>query len=247
MGVVKELFLDNKEAEYSHTYSAIMALRFHASETEVISRDGILSGLRSILEREDLADLVIPDLARMEDWDSLPRLVELFRAAKPGESWARVPIINYVRACPLPEADTALETLREIDPAAVKRASTFFPFAPKGKKKGKKVPAKTNEETAASVDTSNNDVPSEPVVHRTVSAEIALPDVGDPDEEQVEAFPTADEYADTVRTTALAESAANPPSVLRRVAPIGALAIAGLILISFVLPRRESTSEQSAS
>ena len=127
MSVIKELFLNNKEADYTQTYSAIMALRFHAAKTEVLTREQILDGLSCLLDREDLADLIIPDLARMEDWKALPKLMELFRTAKP-ESFVRVPIINFVRVCPLAEADEALEVLNEIDPVAVKRASTLFPF-----------------------------------------------------------------------------------------------------------------------
>ena len=134
MDTIKELFLANKEAEYSDTYSAIMALRFHASETEVLPKEKILDGFHCLLERADLADLVIPDLARWEDWSIMPRLLELFKDADAESNWIRVPIVNYVRACPLEEADELMEKLKEIDAAAVKRASTFFPIAPKSKK-----------------------------------------------------------------------------------------------------------------
>lgn len=237
MPTIKELFLDNGDAEYSHTYSAIMALRFHAAETEVLSRPTVLEGLRCILDREDLADLVIPDLARMEDWDSLPRLVELFRDAEPGESWARVPIVNFVRACPLEEADDALDKLREIDPAAVKRASTFFPFTPKSAKpRGGDVADAKDEagETSEDVnqntgdDVSNSGVPQEVQNSRTVSAEIALPDIGEDD------FPTVDEYADNVRSNPI-----QPDGSSRLRWPIiAALSLACLIFVSFVLPKR---------
>jgi hypothetical protein len=37
-------------------------------------------------------------------------------------------VINYLRACPRPEAKAYLVELEKIDPAAVKRANTFFPF-----------------------------------------------------------------------------------------------------------------------
>jgi hypothetical protein len=38
-------------------------------------------------------------------------------------------VINYLRACPLPEAKTHLEELAKIDPEAVKRASYYVPQA----------------------------------------------------------------------------------------------------------------------
>ena len=36
-------------------------------------------------------------------------------------------MINYLRACPLPAAEQELAELKEIDPAAFKRATSFFP------------------------------------------------------------------------------------------------------------------------
>ncbi|MFC1758527.1 hypothetical protein ACFL2H_07130 [Planctomycetota bacterium] len=134
LGKVDELFLKNKKAEYADTYSAIMAIRFHGSESDVIERDKLVFSLRHILERPNLADLVIPDLARWEDWDVMPRLVELFINADEKSSWVRVPVINYLRACPLPEAESHITALKKIDPDSVKRAMTFFPFGTDKKK-----------------------------------------------------------------------------------------------------------------
>jgi hypothetical protein len=132
MPLVEELFLKNNKAEYADTYAAIMALRFHGSETDVIPKKRILEGLRYMLDRPQLADLVIPDLARWEDWSSMPRLVKLFKEADEKSSWVRVPVINYLRACPEPAAAKYIQELEKIDPAAVKRANTFFPFGGAG-------------------------------------------------------------------------------------------------------------------
>jgi hypothetical protein len=57
-------------------------------------------------------------------------LVSLFKTSDEKSSWVRVPVINYLRACPKPEAEGYLKELEKIDPAAVKRANTFFPFTP---------------------------------------------------------------------------------------------------------------------
>lgn len=132
MPLIEELFLKNTSAEYSDTYSAIMALRFHGTETDLIPKGRIVEGLRHMLDRPKLADLVIPDLARWKDWSVMPKLVELFKNADEKSSWVRVPVINYLRACPLPEAKAYISELEKVDPAAVKRANTFFPFSPAG-------------------------------------------------------------------------------------------------------------------
>lgn len=124
--LIDELFLANKEAPYADTYGAIMAIRFHGTESDVIPRSDLVASLHHVLERPDLADLVIPDLARWGDWSQIDRLVELFTAAEADNNWIRVPVVNYLRACPLPEAKVALDKLEKIDPDAVKRANTFF-------------------------------------------------------------------------------------------------------------------------
>ncbi|MCC7335514.1 MAG: hypothetical protein IT422_10470 [Pirellulaceae bacterium] len=125
--LVDELFLNNKKSQYADTYAAIMALRFHGTDGGVIEKERVLQSMRLILDRPELADLVIPDLARWEDWTQIDKLSELFKSADEKSSWVRVPVINYLRACPLAAAETRLNELKEIDPAAFKRATSFFP------------------------------------------------------------------------------------------------------------------------
>jgi hypothetical protein len=128
MPLVEELFLKNKDAEYTDTYAAIMALRFLGQETNAVPKERLLGGLRAMLDRPQLADLVIPDLARWQDWSAMPKLVELFKSADEESSWVKVPVVNYLRACPKPEAKAYLAELAKLDPESVKRANSFFPF-----------------------------------------------------------------------------------------------------------------------
>jgi hypothetical protein len=85
-----------------------------------------VQSLHHVLDRKDLADLVIPDLARWGDWSQVSRLEKLFVEAEKDNNWIRVPVVNYLRACPNPEAAEAIERLKAIDPESVKRASSFF-------------------------------------------------------------------------------------------------------------------------
>lgn len=126
--LIEELFLKNTKSTYSDTYSAIMALRFHGTEGGILDRSKIVKSLHHILARAELADLVIPDLARWEDWSQIDRMVALFKEADETSSWVRVPVINYLRSCPLPAAVEKLNELEKIDPKAVQRAKTFFPL-----------------------------------------------------------------------------------------------------------------------
>ncbi|MEM9365998.1 MAG: hypothetical protein AAGD07_08365 [Planctomycetota bacterium] len=124
--MVNKLFMENQQASYADTYAAIMAIRFHGTEGGVIARSALVESLHSILERSDLADLVIPDLARWEDWSQVEKVRELFLEADPANNWIRVPAVNYLRACPLDRAAAIIEELKGVDPDSVKRASTFF-------------------------------------------------------------------------------------------------------------------------
>ena len=134
--LIEDLFIRNKKSEYADTYAAVMALRFHGTEADIIPRDRILVSMRYMLDRPQLADLVIPDLARWEDWSQVERMAKLFKDADEETSWVRVPVINYLRQCPLPKAKDQIKALEKIDPAAVKRANTFFPFGPTNSGRG---------------------------------------------------------------------------------------------------------------
>ena len=134
--LIDEQFLANRKASYPDVYASVMALRFHGTESQVIAKEAILGSMRNLLAAPDLADLVIPDLARWGDWTQIDRLCELFKSANDDNSWVRVPVVNYLRACPLPEPTERLAELEKIDPKAVNRASTIFPIpAPAADKK----------------------------------------------------------------------------------------------------------------
>lgn len=126
LDIINQEFLLNKQASYADTYAAIMAIRFHGTEGGVIPRSALVESLHFILDRNDLADLVIPDLARWEDWSQVDKLKDLFLTADADNNWVRVPVVNYLRACPKPEAAEALKELEKADPASVRRANTFF-------------------------------------------------------------------------------------------------------------------------
>jgi len=131
LDLVDRLFLDRKDREvpFTETYAAVMALRFLGEESDLVPRDRVLASLRRLLEEPKLADLVIADLARWQDWSVIDRLVTLFKEAKADNIFIREPIVNYLRACPLPEAAAAVAELEKIDPEAVRRAATLAGLA----------------------------------------------------------------------------------------------------------------------
>jgi hypothetical protein len=126
--LVEDLFLKNQAATFTDVYGTVMAIRFHGTEGGVISPEKLTPLLHHLLDRPRLADLVIADLARWEDWTVLDRLVALFKESDGKSSWVRVPIMNYLKVCPLPEAAEQLEALKAIDPDAFRRSNVQFPF-----------------------------------------------------------------------------------------------------------------------
>jgi hypothetical protein len=124
--LIEDLYLKDKKCDYAETYSAIIALRFQLSDGKAVPKQRALAALHYVLERPDLADLVIPDLARWEDWEQMDKLFELYKSAGDKSSFVRVPVIAYLRVCPLPKAKDLLRACEKIDPDAAQRASTLF-------------------------------------------------------------------------------------------------------------------------
>jgi hypothetical protein len=131
LDLIDKLFLDrsSRDIPFTETYAAVMALRFLGEESETIPRQRVLESLRLLLNEPKLADLVIADLARWQDWSVIEKLTAIYVDATPENIFVREPIVNYMKACPLPEAARALVKMREIDPEAVRRAATLAGLA----------------------------------------------------------------------------------------------------------------------
>lgn len=124
--VIEEMCLA-EGAEFPILYSGIQALRAHVTRHTLIPRERILQALRLVLDRPEVADLVIPDLARLEDWTVIDRIQALCLKPHQSDNWVRVPAINYLRQCPLDKAKAYIEQIKQIDPKAVERSFQFFP------------------------------------------------------------------------------------------------------------------------
>jgi hypothetical protein len=183
MTLVEDLFLNNAQAEYADTYAAIMALRFLGTETDAVPRERLLQGLHCLLDRPELADLIIPDLVRWEDWSQVERLVKLFKEADKKSNWVRVPIIHFLRVCPQPEAEQHLKELAKLDPDAIKRAETFFPFgggdgSPEADLAAAEIPAQSTTESVASAPPSTPGIQAEPAAVAAARADNASASAG---------------------------------------------------------------------
>ncbi|MEX0936258.1 MAG: hypothetical protein WDZ59_00245 [Pirellulales bacterium] len=162
--LIEDLFLKSKDAQYTDTYSAVMALRFHGQETDVIPKDRLLVAMRHLLDHPELADQIIPDLARWEDWSVMDRLVDLFKNADEKSRWVRIPVIRYLQAAISQEGEVGqraqayMTELEKVDPETVERAKSFLAF---GGLIGGAPPASATTEEAADETTGSEEQPEE--------------------------------------------------------------------------------------
>ena len=132
--LINEKYLGNPTVEYKHLHSAIMALRFHGEETDVLPREKLLESMRLALDHKEFADQVIPDLTRWEDWDVMPRLVGMFKDS-PKDDWIRQPVASFVLvAAEQPgevgeRAKATIAELETLDPETVERARSLSAFS----------------------------------------------------------------------------------------------------------------------
>ena len=79
MAVLDEHKLKNRSVPFSETYAAMQALRFMWKYAEGrIEKSRLRASMRILLDRPELADLVIADLARWKDWEVQDRLMALY-------------------------------------------------------------------------------------------------------------------------------------------------------------------------
>lgn len=147
--------LRDKKAPFSETYAAMQALRFMWTYgNNRISKERLRQSMRELLDRPELADLVVADLARWEDWSVQDRLMKLYGQGEYSIPSIKRAIVRYLLTAAKvqpPKADDAkkddptatkskpdelpasalqaranLEKLKEIDPKTVKEAERFF-------------------------------------------------------------------------------------------------------------------------
>ena len=79
LALLEDQKLKNKKAPFSETYAAMQALRFMWQYGDGrISSDRLRESMRVLLDRPELADLVIADLSRMKDWTVQDKLMKMY-------------------------------------------------------------------------------------------------------------------------------------------------------------------------
>lgn len=219
LDLIDRRFLDNLDADQTHIYSVVMALRYLIDEEPRLNRERLLASARLLLNHRMYADQIVTDLARWEDWSMLDRLGELFRAAgdrSTGVSpYVRGPIVTYLDIAaeqPGDIGDRAEELIAELEPMApdtfrsMRRLQAFGAFAAARKSQPNKI-AEGDLEPA-------DDLPPNPATFDQSQQAAGNADTGNADNGTEE--PDLDELiAQTEAAEAAAEAkpARTPPAV----------------------------------
>ena len=79
LDVIRRSKIEDSKVPFPEMYAAMQAMRFAWTYAEgVVDRDRLRKVMRLLLDRPELADLVISDLARWRDWEIQPRLMKLY-------------------------------------------------------------------------------------------------------------------------------------------------------------------------
>jgi hypothetical protein len=143
MGLLEETKIQNPKSPLADVYALMSAFRFLWQYGQgVVPKDRLKSAVRKLLDRPEVADMAITDLARWKDWSIQDRLMDLYKKGDPsnplGEISTRQAVIRYMIASTLDQPETGdapphvlkgkehLEALRQLDPKAVDRAERLM-------------------------------------------------------------------------------------------------------------------------
>ncbi|HAW28015.1 MAG TPA: hypothetical protein DCY03_07835 [Planctomycetaceae bacterium] len=130
-----------KDVAFSDTYAAMQALRFMWTYGDGrIDKERLRKSMRLLLDRPELTDLVVADLARWDDWSVLDRLMDMYGTGDYDIPSIKRAIVRYLLvaskgknkkgggpdAATTEKAKKLLDKLRKEDPKTVQSAERFF-------------------------------------------------------------------------------------------------------------------------
>jgi hypothetical protein len=141
LDVLDEAKIVNTKVPFSETYSAMMAIRFMWTYGNgKISPERLKTSMRRLLDRPEVSDLAMADLARWKDWSILPKIRELYGAEAYDQPSIKRAIVRFIisstKDVPAGGGDEPgehvvqgaryLEELRAKDPKTVNEAERYY-------------------------------------------------------------------------------------------------------------------------
>ena len=140
--LIEKTKLTDKTIPFSETYAAMQALRFlwtdgAKDDESKFTRDRLRQSMRLLLDRTELADLVIADLARWSDWSQMDQIYSLYNAEGFEVPSIKRAVVRFFLAATrvkdnkptadqIDKAEKYLAVLKKNDPKTVKAAERFF-------------------------------------------------------------------------------------------------------------------------
>ena len=141
LDVIDQTKLANRDVTFSETFSAMQALRFMWTYgDDRISKPRLRQSMRILLGRPNLADLVIVDLARWQDWTVVEQLIDIYESEDYDVPAIKRAVVRFMLIAEKEESSAVegqlpdhvtkakayLAHLRETDPKTVKAAERYF-------------------------------------------------------------------------------------------------------------------------
>ena len=119
---------DGKEIvlPFSETYAVMQALRFMWTyEPDRLPKDRLKQSMHLLLERKEMADLVITDLARWKDWSIQDRLMNMYSDEKYDIPAIRRAIVRFLYYCSQEKNEPGTDGTRTPTDDAIKAAANM--------------------------------------------------------------------------------------------------------------------------
>ena len=114
LDLIDESILSNKELTINTIYPALQGIRYLRKQNDgSLEKERFARSLRILLDRTEIVDLVVPDLARLEDWTVQDRLMDLYNSAKEDQDYLKRSIISYMLKSTQGVPDNKIDNLPE--------------------------------------------------------------------------------------------------------------------------------------
>lgn len=134
LAVLDQNKIQNKDEPFQEAYAFVQAINYLWKHKECdIEPERLRESMRLMLDRPEMADLIIANLSIMQDWSIQERLLEMYQDSTYDVPSIKRAIVRYtltasVRATPVQAArsEQCLSDLRRLDPKTYEDARRFF-------------------------------------------------------------------------------------------------------------------------
>ncbi len=126
LDLLESRYFTNPKAAIGDVQHAMRALRFYHQFGHGIEPIREAEALAHVLDRPEFAADGITDLARWQYWPILAHVANLYERKGYADPLIHRAIVGYLKACPKPEAATALAHLRVVDPQGIAEAEKWL-------------------------------------------------------------------------------------------------------------------------